>query len=153
MNCPNCGSAQQSDQQYCRSCGASFGSEEPRPANRSALWGLIMAFMGIAIALVGKMLLHQEIVTFVGVLTAIAGMFFIAAYPLMRSSRPNKRSPGRSSKPETLAAAEPTMKLPPINAVDHFAPSVTDGTTELLKDPAANRPNAIRGSFSNISDR
>ncbi len=109
-------------------------ADEARPANRRMLWGPLLAFVGIAIALVGKMLLHLEILTLVGVLISLAGMFFIAAYPYLLRN-PKKRGIDVSSQPQNLAPAETTNKLPPISAIDHF-PSVTEGTTELLKDPA-----------------
>lgn len=134
MNCPNCGTQTLPDQQFCRACGASLMADEARSVNRRMLWGPLLAFVGIAIALVGKMLLHLEIFTLVGVLISLAGMFFIAAYPYLLRN-PKKRGIDVLSQPQSLAPAETTNKLPPISAIDHF-PSVTEGTTELLKDPA-----------------
>ena len=142
MNCPNCGLKPLSDQQFCRSCGANLKADDPRPVNRRMLWGLIMAFGGILIALVGKMLLHQEIVTFIGVLASISGIFFIAAYPFLFPTRQNKRDIG-FSQPEALTSAEPTNKLPPMNSIDYI-PSVIEGTTDLLKVPAKNRSDTGR---------
>ena len=107
------------------------------------LWGLILAFGGIVIALFGRMLLQQQIVTLIGVLASISGMFFIAATPFLRRTRSNKRGIHPSTQPEVLAPAEPTRKLPPMSVVDYI-PSVTEDTTELLKDPASNYPNSSR---------
>ena len=107
------------------------------------LWGLILAFGGIVIALFGRMLLQQQIVTLIGVLASISGMFFIAATPFLRRTRSNKRGIHPSTQPEVLAPAEPTRKLPPMSVADYI-PSVTEDTTELLKDPARNYPNSSR---------
>jgi hypothetical protein len=131
MNCPNCGSQVLAEQQFCRKCGAGLAVDTSRPADRRMLVGLSMAFGGIIVALFGRMLLHIDVVVLVGVLLSICGMFFIAAYPLLRRSlRPRTNIIG-TSQPESLAAAEPTNKLPPMSAND-FVGSVTENTTDLL---------------------
>lgn len=98
------------------------------------LWGFILTFIGVAIGLTGKMLLHQDLITFVGVLLSFAGMF-LTVYPILSPNRRQKYEPAPSVQPEVLTPAEPTMKLPPMNDLD-FIPSVTEKTTDLLKNPA-----------------
>ncbi len=134
INCPSCGSQMKFDQQFCRTCGTSLRADEPGSINRRMLWGLLMAFGGIVIALAGKMLLQLNLVTFIGVLISLSGMFFIAAYPFLTASLRQKFAPGRNTHPESLPHADTTNKLPPINETD-FVPSVTENTTNLLKVP------------------
>lgn len=100
-------------------------------------WGLAMAFGGILLALAGKMADLSWLV-FAGVFISIGGMFMIAAIPLLRRSGPPKRKAATSQQPESLTPAVTTNKLLPIGEND-FIPSVTERTTELLKQPA-NRP-------------
>ncbi|MBK6590362.1 MAG: zinc ribbon domain-containing protein [Acidobacteria bacterium] len=84
MNCPNCGTPIQNDQQFCRSCGTQVAAAGPRRFD-PRLAGLTMAFGGILIALAGSFV-ELRAVLFLGVIISIAGMFFIAAYPMLRSS-------------------------------------------------------------------
>ena len=135
MNCPNCGTPILNDQQFCRSCGAQVAAAEPRPFN-PRLGGLAMAFGGIMIALVGSFV-ELRAVLFLGVIISIAGMFFIAAYPMLRSSF-NKRS-GAPKQPDSLPHAPTTKKLAPVGDFEYVPASVTEGTTNLLKEPAAKR--------------
>ena len=105
MNCPKCGSQTLPDQRFCRSCGESLQMNtqplaehatvielERRPANilkdekqRASslmLWGFIIMFIGVAVGIIGKKLVHQDLVTVVGALVSIAGMFFMV-YPAL----------------------------------------------------------------------
>lgn len=133
MNCPNCGTPTLSDQQFCRSCGAMLAAAGPRPFD-PRLAGLAMAFGGIIIALAGKFA-ELRPVLFLGVIVSIAGMFFIAAYPMLRSSV-NRRTGGRKPQ-DTLPHAPTTKKLAPIGDFEYVPASVTEVTTNLLKEPAA----------------
>ena len=105
----------------------------------------LLAFCGIIVALAGRMLLHQEVIVFIGVVMSLIGMMSIAVIPLIAAKhlREKKRRPARPEA-AAIAPAEPTMKLPPIRAADDFVPSVTDSTTELLKEPAANHRDRSR---------
>ena len=95
-----------------------------------------MAFGGIVIALAGSFA-ELRPVLFLGVIISIAGMFFIAAYPMLRSSL--NRSSVAPDQPESLPPAPTTKKLEPIGDFEYVPASVTEGTTNLLKEPAAKR--------------
>lgn len=135
MNCPDCGTPILNDQQFCRSCGAQVAAAEPRPFN-PRLAGLAMAFGGIMIALVGSFV-ELRAVLFLGVIISIAGMFFVAAYPMLRSSF-NRRS-GALKQPDSLPHAPTTKKLAPVGDFEYVPASVTERTTNLLKEPAPKR--------------
>lgn len=135
MNCPNCGTPILNDQQFCRSCGAPLAAAGPRRFD-PRLAGLTMAFGGILIALAGSFV-ELRAVLFLGVIISIAGMFFIAAYPMLRSSF--KRRSGDAKQPDQLPHAPTTKKLAPIGDFEYVPASVTEGTTNLLTEPAAKR--------------
>ena len=135
MNCPNCGSETLADQQFCRSCGTDLVGDRPstfRP-QIGGLLILLMIFGGLLTAMAGK-LWSVKWVTFTGVFIMIGGMFLIAAYGLLRQSRPRKRKAKPVAPPEPLLRADTTNKLLPIGDND-FIPSVVEPTTELLKPP------------------
>ena len=137
MNCPACGSQITSNQKFCRSCG---GGLEPagRGAiglrNRMARSGFIAMFAGLMIAVTGAILLHLDVVIFIGVMATIAGMFLVGYSSMMPARPKNKARP--STQSETLEKAETTKKLPPMTDID-FVPSVTERTTSLLETPVA----------------
>src|SRR5215213_1129084 len=130
MNCPICGLESTTDQQFCRKCGADL---QPGIRTRTnwVIYGFILMFAGVAIGVIGKRLLQQDIVTVIGVLIALAGMF-LSALPYLSPSRSRKYAGARLSQLEALEAAEPTRKLPEMNATNFIPASVTEGTTELL---------------------
>jgi hypothetical protein len=159
MNCPVCGLEPLSDQKFCRKCGASLErgtkslsesaavtAPERTPVivregvtglvNMTVRTGFLIMFAGAVLGIIGKMLLHVDIVTVVGVLLAVAGIF-IVAYPYLLSSPTRKRDTAAPSRPEILTPVESTKKLPKMSDID-FIPSVTEGTTELLKTPTTN---------------
>ena len=161
MNCPKCGLQALPDQKFCRSCGDNLQmitqplaeyttvsnpertpaitsqGEQPR-TNRLALWGFIVMFIGVAIGVIGKKLVHEDIVTVVGVLVSLAGMF-LAAYPYLSPSRPKKYDPSVSTRPEVLTPSQPTKYLPQGSNIEYI-PSITERTTDLLKTATATRP-------------
>ncbi len=138
MNCPNCSSHISPDQQYCRACGIDLVGDRPAPVNRRVVWGLVMMFGGIIIALASKALLNQDVITLVGVLISIAGMFVIAAYPILFPKQSTRRDVRHPTPNAALAPAETTNKLPPMSDID-FVPSVTEKTTDLLRRPNSDR--------------
>ncbi len=133
-NCPNCGLAADGDQQFCRSCGAALRATASNFGDRSALIGILLAFGGIIIALTGKMILNQELLVFIGVVTSIMGMVSIAVTPLLAKGRYKKPRQMSFHPQASLAPSEPTLHLPPIDSL-HEIPSVVESTTELLKEP------------------
>lgn len=143
MNCPNCGSQTLSDQQFCRSCGAGLTADEPRGFNLQ-FWGLLtllMVFGGLLLAMGGK-IFDVKWVIFTGLFIMMSGVFFIAAHGLLKRPRPRKRKTAQLQEPPcpesiSLEPADTTNKLLlPIGDTD-FIPSITEGTTNLLKTPAA----------------
>jgi predicted nucleic acid-binding Zn ribbon protein len=131
MHCPNCESQTLADQQFCRSCGESLIADEPRRSIPPQFWGLVMAFGGILLAMTGK-LADLRWLLFAGVFLSIGGMFLIAALSMVLRSRPRKQKSIR--QPDSLSSADTTNKLLPIGEFD-FIPSVTENTTDLLKEP------------------
>jgi hypothetical protein len=161
MNCPKCGLQTQSEQKFCRSCGASLqlttqplargatiSDRESAPAiiipadkqraGRLMLWAFIIMFIGIAIGVIGKKIMHDEIVTVVGVLLSLVGMF-LTAYPFLSPSRPKKYSSISSSQGEGLTQSQPSKYLPQPSNIE-FVPTITERTTDLLKNSAPTRP-------------
>lgn len=161
MNCPKCGLQTLQDQKFCRSCGAGLqmttrplaapatvsdlegtsatsfeGAGQRR--NRLALWGFIIMFIGVAISVIGKMLMHEEMVTVVGILVSLVGMF-LTVYPYLSPSPRQKHDTTASSQPKVLTRSQPTRYLPPESRIEYVA-SISEGTTELLKSSAATRP-------------
>lgn len=127
MNCPKCKSQTLADQKFCRSCGTSLqmttqplaehAVSDPatapaitpggqQRANRLLLWSFIMMFIGVAIGVIGKKLIHDEIVTVVGVLISLAGMF-LAVYPFLSPPLLRKHD-SSSSQPEVLTQSQST---------------------------------------------
>lgn len=160
MNCPKCGLQTLPDQKFCRSCGAGlqmttrplaapatvsdlegtsaigFKGEGQR-RNRLTLWGIIIMFIGVAIGVIGKMLIHEEMVTVVGVLVSLVGMF-LTVYPYLSPSPRQKYDSRPSSQPEVLTPSQPTKYLPQERRIEHI-PSITERTTDLLKNSASTR--------------
>ncbi len=155
MNCNICGVAILPEQKFCRSCGASLSTatqpleptravnehksqvilhDEQQRSNRLVLWAMITMFVGVAIGVIGAKLLHKEIVTVTGVLIALIGMF-LTAFPYL-SPAPRKRSESSlPSPPKSLSHSQTSESLPEANEAA-FIPSVTERTTDLLKDLA-----------------
>ena len=139
MNCLKCGSQITSDQNFCRSCGAGLPTNAIALSGESGIsrvakmrrFGIISIFAGLGIALTGKMLFHLDLVVYIGVLMNFLGMFLIV-YPSVAPPRRTKSVLPTFAKQETLTPAETTKKLTPVNDID-FIPSVTEGTTNLLK--------------------
>ena len=160
MTCPKCGLPAPADQKFCRSCGASLQmTTQPlaEPAtisdlermssvtpggdgqrrNSFVLWGLVLMFIGVAIGVVGKKLVHEDIITVVGVLISLLGMFLTTYQYLKPVNRQGNVFPP-SSQPKVLNS--PTAKgLPQASNVD-YVPSITERTTDLLESSVAAGP-------------
>jgi hypothetical protein len=100
-------------------------------ANRLVQWGFIIMFIGAAIGVVGKMLIHGQAVTVAGVLVSLAGMF-LAVYPYLLPSSRSRHISGESTKPELHEQSHPTKQLPEERTIE-YVPSVTERTTDLLE--------------------
>ena len=133
MYCPNCGTATVSNQRYCRTCGVGLTVDGRTPFNMQA-WGLValtLIFGGLLVAMGGK-IWDVKWVIFTGLLVMFSGVFGIAAFGVIRQTRPRRRV--ATPMPEMLRA-DTTNKLPPLDP-NAFIPSVVDETTELLSTPA-----------------
>lgn len=162
MICPQCGLPTLPEQKFCRSCGAGLqmttrrlttnaaaSEREVTPAierkadeqrgNRLTLWGFVLMFIGVVIGVVGKMLMHQDAVTVVGVLLSLLGMF-LTAFPYLLPQPRRRRDYSLSAQPEVLTGSQATTYLPTHERSVEPVPSVTERTTELLKNSAARRP-------------
>jgi len=157
MTCPTCGLPTLPEQKFCRSCGTSLQMTTQPLADPTAaipqtqrtaptgttqatskllLWGFMIMFVGAAIGVVGKKLMHEDIVTVIGVLMALAGMF-LTVYPYLLPARAKLDTSPRA-QPETRAAFQP-KSLPKERDID-YVPSVTERTTNLLENRPAATP-------------
>jgi hypothetical protein len=67
--------------------------------NRLVLWGFIIMFVGAAIGVIGKKLIHEDLVTVLGVLVSLGGMF-LTVYPFLLPSPRAKHDSSPSAQPE-----------------------------------------------------
>ena len=123
-----------SDSELTQATGFAAGKQR---AQALALWGFIIMFIGVAIGVIGKKLIHDDIVTVVGVLMSLAGMF-LTAYPYLSPSR-RQHDSRPPSQPEVLTQSPSTKYLYPESNIEYVS-SVTERTTDLLETPAAIRP-------------
>lgn len=139
MNCPECGSSITSGQQFCRVCGVGLfpdatelrGERAMSRSQKIRLAGFISIFVGLAIALTGSMLFHVQLIVYVGVLMNFLGMF-LTVYPSIVPQSRRSIEVVPQAPPESLRTPQTTKKLMPMD--DTFIiPSVTEGTTDLLK--------------------
>jgi len=148
MNCAACGLQILPEQKFCRTCGTNLGpdsrldrlqesgansvifqeQEKVRTANWM-LWGFIVMFIGVAIGVVGKKLLHVDLVTTVGILISLAGMF-ATVYPQLPQSTRRRPRPTPNTDAKLLLRALPTREL--VENKIEYIPSVTERTTNLL---------------------
>jgi len=105
-------------------------------SNSFVLWGFVTLLIGAAIGVVGKKLLHQDIVTVVGVLISLVGMF-LTVYPFLSPPRPRKNASRSPSRPEELTSSSPSKYL--AEARTEYIPSITERTTDLLQDSPKTR--------------
>jgi hypothetical protein len=161
MNCRKCGLQTLPDQRFCRSCGASLQTNTPplvgpatvselgRPpanvlkdekqrASGLMLWGFIIMFIGVAVGIIGKKLMHEDIVTVVGALVSLTGMF-LTVYPYLSPSSRRKLDSSPLSQPDILSQSQPGKYLPPESNIE-YVPSITERTTNLLENSAVARP-------------
>ena len=155
MNCPKCGLQAQPDQKFCRVCGAGLqmttqpladlerspavsAKDEKQRVNRLTPLGFIIMFIGVAVGLTGKKLLHEEMLIVMGVLLTVAGMFLTAYSNISPPSR-QKFDASPSLQPSVLSPSPPDKYLPQERNIE-YVPSITERTTNLLENSAATRP-------------
>lgn len=102
------------------------------------LWGFIIMLLGVAVGIIGKKLMHEEIITVVGALVSVAGMF-LTVYPYLSPASRQKVDSSPASQPDILIQSQPGKYLPE-KSNTQYVPSITERTTNLLKNPAASRP-------------
>lgn len=167
MTCHKCGTGTLPDQKFCRSCGARLRIvTEPLPneapashrkaatvsedeidrRNRFVIWGFIIMFVGAAIGVIGKKLMHEEILTVVGILISLAGMLSICLPYLWTSSRQYARSTSSSDR-ELQRQSQPVDQL--TEGHTEYVPSITERTTDLLESSEPRRPEANGGETFN----
>lgn len=157
MNCRSCGMQILPQQRFCRSCGESLGmitqplvahasqtEFEGRPATvvmdgderarRLMLWGFIIMFIGVTAGVIGKKLMYDDLVTVVGALVSIGGMFLIA-YPYLSPFMGRRVHPSPILQANSLGQSHPIQYLPPERSVE-YVPSITERTTGLLENSA-----------------
>ncbi len=159
MTCVKCGALAPANQKFCRSCGASLelttqplspaGSlaetKTPSPTryeggrqggNGMLMVGMILLFIGVAIGVVGKKLLYQDVVTVVGVLISLLGMF-LTAFPYLSPPR-RKGLPEVEPQPASFERSAQPKYLPDQDRAEYI-PSITERTTNLLSTPTQTR--------------
>jgi len=166
MFCPNCGNQAASDQKFCRSCGMNLQKVTPaliehlaetgpdqlqmetsaevrRRMRRNVLWGTAIMFIGVAYGIIGKVMIHEDIVSGAGALISIIGMFWLV-YSLISVGFGSMSAPRDLSRPGKLPDAKTTAQLTPERAPEKalgVMPSVVERTTDLL----ANAPGQSAG--------
>ena len=95
-------------------------------------------FIGVAVGIIGKKLMHEDIVTVIGALVSIMGMF-LTVYPYLSASSRRKIDSSPSAQPDILSQSQPGKYLPPESNIE-YVPSITERTTNLLESSAVARP-------------
>jgi hypothetical protein len=158
MHSPNCGTRASAEQKYCRSCGlglqavsqivaAHAAASGPNPAREEQVeidkyqyvrmwkrmwgWGFAVLFAGLFLSIVGKKIIHDEIVTAVGAIIAITSLWPLV-YPFFSIFQVKegavRQAPQPAALPEPLATTDP---LPEHHSA--LALSVAERTTDLLE--------------------
>jgi hypothetical protein len=91
-------------------------------------------FAGIAVSIIGKMIIHNEEVTGAGALVSIIGIF-LTAYCLLSAVYKFASAERRLPPEAKLSGAKTTAQLPPIRLAD-VTPGITERTTDLLEGAA-----------------
>lgn len=166
MNCPKCETQAAPNQKFCRACGENLQvitkplTQAVQASNlkitpevirknktswtrRMALWGFIIMFIGVINAIFGKMVAHDEMITFTGVLLTVVGMFLTVFPYVFSSSRANNNS-ASVAQPEQISIIQSHKLLPPENDID-YVPSITERTTNLLNYPIKTKPQESGG--------
>ena len=89
---------------------------------------------GASIGVIGKKLMHEDLVTVIGVLISFVGMF-LTVYPYLSPARRTKVDSSRSQQSDVITPSQPAKTLPPERSTE-YVPSITERTTDLL-EPAS----------------
>jgi hypothetical protein len=158
MHCPDCGTQIVNHQKYCRSCGmdleglnallaarrsgsapAELGrtdQEITRRAIKLLALALFAMLIGTVVGVCGKKFFHDDIVSGVGAVIAIAGMFLIV-FALFQAIW-SKTTPGPKISPDTAAVTNPELRIPLAAILPASIPSITESTTRRMGDNATN---------------
>ncbi|MBI3653710.1 MAG: hypothetical protein HY231_21980 [Acidobacteria bacterium] len=113
------------------------GLNDERPRARGGLpWGFIIMFIGVAIGIIGKKFMHEEMVAGLGALVAIAGMFLTVSPSLS----PRRKLDASPSAPAEMPSPAHSVTYLPQESASEYVPSITERTTDLLKNSLATRP-------------
>ena len=136
MNCPQCGKPIDATQRFCRECGTRLAGDVPNRVRMGGMAVLSLIFVGLMVAIFGKMF-EMKWLAYTGLAVMMTGAFLIAAYSMLRETRPRKPRP-LASDPEARAIsvekADTTNKLLPVGQANYI-PSVVENTTDLLETP------------------
>lgn len=151
MYCPSCGKENSVEQRFCRSCGLSLlpifqalahepsttksvGSSvetvnrEQKGWQNPLLYGLLIILVGLIIAIFGKMILVEKLVSDIGVVIALLGVGLLGLKGVLIMLPQSKIT----ATPEALLHREPMTKLP--TALHSGEPaSVTEHTTRTFE--------------------
>jgi predicted nucleic acid-binding Zn ribbon protein len=136
MNCPQCGNAVEPEQRFCRECGTRLLADVPNRVRMGGMAVLTLIFVGLMVAIFGKMF-EMKWLAYTGLAVMMTGAFLIAAYGMIRETRPRKsRPPALKAKSPVVSVekVDTTNKLLPIGQADYI-PSVVENTTDLLQTP------------------
>jgi hypothetical protein len=145
MHCPGCGKQTSMEQKFCRACGmnletiaiamgaqgyTSVQDEARLAAGRRMMrwmtWGVIITFAGMFLGIAGKKLIHDDFISGIGALIAVAGIFLICIGSLATLA-PRRKSRQATTEP---TPAKPTL---PLELPPESIRSVTESTTKLLE--------------------
>jgi hypothetical protein len=138
------------EQKFCRVCGMNldavskalaahglpFAAEDSHAATplyswrHLMKWGVIITFAGIFIGVIGKKFIHDDIVSGVGAMIALAGIFLICFSSLATLGTGKK--PRQAKEATAPDRAKPTVPLQ-LELLPASVSSVAERTTELLE--------------------
>jgi hypothetical protein len=160
MHCPTCGKPATPDQQFCRTCGMNLESVGKLVARHAAspeeiqkridkreldrviasrmfnwlVWGMIVLGIGVVMIVVNKSFDIGKWFKLLSSLTMLSGIGIATAGLLnaMREGVQLSARSGRSAAPEIEEAS--TAKSLPTNPFPEALPSVTERTTQLIRN-------------------
>lgn len=141
MKCPNCREPIDTNQNFCRECGAELIAAQPSHVRLAGVVVLAVIFVGLLVGIGGKMF-EMRWLSYLGLVVMFTGSFVIGVYAFLKETRPRRRANNQIDTPTPAISpaisdmkADPTNKLLPLGE-DDYIPSVAEDTTELLQIPA-----------------